>query len=115
MKGQKKTHKRGDHLRRRQVSQPNLTPKGHSKIDSERKVITKNSSQNLLEKKKSNNGSGNVCFKKKTKCNQDIVKSLEEIHQFRNDIYDMQGQISHRDRDVTSSSKPMEITELMPD
>ena len=114
-RGEKKTHKRGENLRRREASQPNLTPKGHAKIDSERKVITKNSSQNLFEKKKSNNGGGNVCFKKKTKCNQDIVKSLQEIHQFRNDIYDLQGQISHRERDVTGSSKVMEITELMPD
>lgn len=41
----KKPQKQGAQLRRREGSEPSLTPKGHGKIDNERKVMVKNSSQ----------------------------------------------------------------------
>ena len=85
-KMQKKSQKRGDQLRRREASEPNLTPKGHSKIDNtDKKIFAKNSSQ-IVEKKKSVNPTS-VSFKKKMKSNdsQDqisglkLAKSLQEI------------------------------------
>jgi hypothetical protein len=69
--------------------------------------VVKNSSQLNFEKKRATPSSG--CFKKKTKCSQDIVKSLEEIHEVKNDIYSLQGQISHREKEP---SPPMNIAEL---
>ncbi len=44
-KAEKKFSKRGDQLKRRETSEPILTPKGHSKIENERKVMVKNNSQ----------------------------------------------------------------------
>jgi len=52
-----------------------LTPKGHAKIDNERKVMVKNNSQVTFEKKKGSTPNP-VCFKKKTKNSHDIVKGL---------------------------------------
>ena len=76
-KGDKKGQKKGDHLKRREASEPNLTPKGHSKIDNnDKKIMVKNNSQLLFEKKKSFNPK-NVDFKKKAKCNEDITRSLQ--------------------------------------
>lgn len=43
--------KKGD-MRKRQFSEPILTPKGHTKIENEHKVIVKNSSIVNLDKKK---------------------------------------------------------------
>jgi hypothetical protein len=74
--GDKKSQKRGDQLRRRDISEPNLTPKGHSRIDNNSKAMVKNNSQVAFEKKKPAHPTP-VCFKKKAKCNQDIVKGLE--------------------------------------
>lgn len=51
-----------------------------------------------------------VCFKKKTKCNQDIAKSLEEINECKNDIYHLQGQISHRGNNLPVSA--VDISDL---
>ena len=74
-KQDKKSQKRGDQLKRRQASEPNLTPKGHSKIENDKKVMVKNNSQIIFEKKKSFHPK-NVDFKKK-KCSEDITKSLQ--------------------------------------
>ena len=74
IKNDKKSQKK-DQLKRKQVSQPNLTPKGHSKIENEKKVIAKNNSL-LFEKKKSINNPKNVDFKKKPK-SIEIAKSLQ--------------------------------------
>jgi hypothetical protein len=41
--GEKKGAKKGE-LKRREVSEPTLTPKGHAKIENERKVMVKNNS-----------------------------------------------------------------------
>ena len=65
-KGDKKSHRRGDHLRKRDASEPNLTPKGHSKIENYKKVMVKNNSQLMFQKKKSTNAK-NADFKKKSK------------------------------------------------
>ena len=83
---EKKSQKRGDQLRRREASEPTLTPKGHSKIDNtDKKIMVKNNSQ-LIEKKKSVNPTS-VSFKKKMKANDShdqisglkLAKSLQEI------------------------------------
>ena len=44
-KGEKKSQKKGDQLKRRDVSEPILTPKNHMKIENEKKVMVKNHSQ----------------------------------------------------------------------
>lgn len=43
--------KKGD-MRKREFSEPVLTPKGHSKIENDHKVIVKNPSNINLDKKK---------------------------------------------------------------
>ena len=48
--------------------------------------MVKNNSQVSFDKKKGSTPNP-VCFKKKTKNSNDIAKGLEEINEFKNDIY----------------------------
>jgi hypothetical protein len=69
-----KKSKKGD-IRKREFSEPILTPKGHTKIDNEQKIIVKNSSIVNFDKKKGREREKERegIFKKKTK--KDIVIS----------------------------------------
>jgi hypothetical protein len=86
-------------LRKREASEPTLTPKGHTKIENERKVIPKNSSMVNFEKKNSQQPG---LFKKKSKHTPDIVglSEINEIQGMKKDIESIIGQMSHRPKDI---------------
>jgi hypothetical protein len=83
-------------MRRREASEPNLTPKNHSKIENDRKVLVKNSSGVLLDKKKMQQQQ--VSFKKKNKISIDCNSEVENLHELRNEIVELQGMVSFQPR-----------------
>lgn len=108
-KGEKKASKKGEQLRKRQSSEPTLTPKGHTKIENERKVIAKNNSVVNFEKKGGVQNAG--LFKKKSKHSPEMLGGLSEINEIqelKKDIESLRGQISHRTKEI----EPVEVDQF---